>query len=254
MKFGIRKPSLKKSIKARTTGKLKRSIKKSINPFYGKKGVGFITNPKKALYNKVYNKTSFSIFKPLKLSSPKLVSNPRAYSSPSPDLYENLKNITVSTNAENSQLLTPTPLLPKSLQQKTEEEIKKHQFALLRLHTNRYAIYNVEGPRARIVMLFVILFTGFSGIHWFYSGRIKRGLFYLFTVGGLGILWMKDLVTYALSLGKKPPAIIPSKQGIIEYLIPMIEIEDNGFLKQIIDPMYEQEVSEDLNTLAQIIK
>jgi len=39
-----------------------RSIKKSINPFYGKKGVGLITNPKKSLYNKIYKKTTFSIF------------------------------------------------------------------------------------------------------------------------------------------------------------------------------------------------
>lgn len=61
MKIGMRKPSLKKSFKARTTGKLKRKIKKSINPFYGKKGMGWINNPKKALYNKVYNKTTFSL-------------------------------------------------------------------------------------------------------------------------------------------------------------------------------------------------
>lgn len=62
MKIGMRTPSTMKSIKERTTGKLKRSIKKSINPFYGKKGVGLITNPKKSLYNKVYKKTTFSIF------------------------------------------------------------------------------------------------------------------------------------------------------------------------------------------------
>ena len=60
MKIGMRKPSLKKSLKARTTGKLKRKVKKSINPLYGKKGMGWINNPKKAMYNKVYNKTTFS--------------------------------------------------------------------------------------------------------------------------------------------------------------------------------------------------
>lgn len=60
MKFGMRKPSLTKSIKARTTGKLKRKIKSSINPLYGKKGMGLITNPRKAIYNKVYKKTTFS--------------------------------------------------------------------------------------------------------------------------------------------------------------------------------------------------
>ena len=42
---------------------LKRSIKKAIIPGYGKKGTGWIKNPKKAAYNKIYNKTSFSIKK-----------------------------------------------------------------------------------------------------------------------------------------------------------------------------------------------
>lgn len=62
MKIGLRTPSVKRSFKARTTGKLKRSIKKSVNPLYGKKGMGFVKNPKKSLYNKVYKKTTFSIF------------------------------------------------------------------------------------------------------------------------------------------------------------------------------------------------
>lgn len=61
MKFGIRKPSIKKSFKARTTGKLKRSVKKAVIPGYGKKGMGWIKNPKKAAYNKVYNKTTVGI-------------------------------------------------------------------------------------------------------------------------------------------------------------------------------------------------
>lgn len=62
MKFGMRKPSLSKSLKARTTGKAKRAVKKAVIPGYGKKGTGWVRNPKKAAYNKVYNKTSFSIF------------------------------------------------------------------------------------------------------------------------------------------------------------------------------------------------
>ena len=37
MKVGIRKPSIKKSISARTTGKVKRKLKRVANPFYGKK-------------------------------------------------------------------------------------------------------------------------------------------------------------------------------------------------------------------------
>lgn len=62
MKFGLRTPSLKRSLRARTTGRAKRSVKKALIPGYGKKGVGWIKNPKKAAYNKVYNKTSFSIW------------------------------------------------------------------------------------------------------------------------------------------------------------------------------------------------
>ena len=61
MKFGIRKPSLKRSFKARTTGKLKRSIKRTTNPVYGRKGTGVVRNPHKATYNKVYNKTSVGL-------------------------------------------------------------------------------------------------------------------------------------------------------------------------------------------------
>lgn len=58
MKFGVRKRSYKKSFKARTTGKLKRKVKKATNPFYGKKGMGMIRNPRKSIYNKVYRRTT----------------------------------------------------------------------------------------------------------------------------------------------------------------------------------------------------
>lgn len=61
MKFGLRTPSLKKSISARTTGRVKRVAKKALIPGYGKKGMGWFKNPKKAAYSKVYNQTSFSL-------------------------------------------------------------------------------------------------------------------------------------------------------------------------------------------------
>ena len=61
MRFGMRTPSIKKSIKARTTGKAKRAIKKAVIPGYGKKGIGWIKNTKRAAYDKVYKKTSFGI-------------------------------------------------------------------------------------------------------------------------------------------------------------------------------------------------
>jgi hypothetical protein len=59
MKFGFRTPSLKKCISART------SIKRQIVQRAGlkmPKGLGWVRNPDKYIYNKVYNKTSFSIF------------------------------------------------------------------------------------------------------------------------------------------------------------------------------------------------
>lgn len=76
MKVGIRKPSLKKSLKAKTTGSLKRKAKSAINPLYGKKGMGLINNPKKAVYNKVYNKTTVDALKPMKVSTSKKTNNP----------------------------------------------------------------------------------------------------------------------------------------------------------------------------------
>ncbi len=66
MKFGMRKPSVKRSIKARTTGRAKRAVKKAVIPGYGKKGMGWIKNPKKAAYNKIYKKTTFSFWDILK--------------------------------------------------------------------------------------------------------------------------------------------------------------------------------------------
>lgn len=47
MKIGMRKPSLKKSISARTKGKAKRAVKKAIIPGYGKKGAGWIKSQRK---------------------------------------------------------------------------------------------------------------------------------------------------------------------------------------------------------------
>lgn len=61
MKIGMRKPNLTRSLKARTTSKWKRQAKKAIVPGYGNKGMGWVKNPKKAMYNKVYHKTTFGL-------------------------------------------------------------------------------------------------------------------------------------------------------------------------------------------------
>lgn len=44
------------------------------------------------------------------------------------------------------------------------------------------------------VYLFWLL-LGLVGGHQFYMGKTGRGLFYLFTVGGLGVGWLLDLFT-----------------------------------------------------------
>ena len=61
MKVGVRKPSVSKRVKARTTGRAKRAVKKAVIPYYGAKGIGIIKNPKKAVYNKVYRKTTVGV-------------------------------------------------------------------------------------------------------------------------------------------------------------------------------------------------
>ena len=59
MKFGLRTPSLKRSLSARTKGRATRAMKKAVIPGYGKKGSGWLKDPKKAAYNKAYRKTTF---------------------------------------------------------------------------------------------------------------------------------------------------------------------------------------------------
>lgn len=55
MKFGFRIPSIKKRIAARTS--VKRIVRHNLG-FKAPRGLGWLTDPKKAMYNKVYNKTS----------------------------------------------------------------------------------------------------------------------------------------------------------------------------------------------------
>ena len=65
MKFGFRTPSLKKTLKARTTGAIKRKAKGAVNPLYGQKGMG-VLHPKRAIKNKIYKKTTIDPLKKLR--------------------------------------------------------------------------------------------------------------------------------------------------------------------------------------------
>ena len=57
MKFGIRRPSLKKRIAARTSWK--RVVRHNLS-VKAPRGFGWFTNPKKAAYNRIYNRTTIS--------------------------------------------------------------------------------------------------------------------------------------------------------------------------------------------------
>lgn len=61
MKFGFRTPSLKRRIAARTS--VKRYVRHSLG-LKAPRGWGWVTNPKKAAYNRVYNRTTVD---PIKL-------------------------------------------------------------------------------------------------------------------------------------------------------------------------------------------
>jgi hypothetical protein len=56
MKFGLRIPSIKKRIAARTS--VKRIVRHNLG-LKAPRGYGWITDPKKALYNRIYNRTTF---------------------------------------------------------------------------------------------------------------------------------------------------------------------------------------------------
>lgn len=57
MKFGMRSPSLKKMISARTSPA--RFVRHNLG-FKAPLGWGWLTNPKRAAYNRVYSRTTFS--------------------------------------------------------------------------------------------------------------------------------------------------------------------------------------------------
>lgn len=80
VKVGFRKPNIKSSIKARTVGKAKRKVKKALIPGYGKKGAGWVKDPKKAAYNAVYSRTTVGVsdvVKPAKSKPRKAEAKPK---------------------------------------------------------------------------------------------------------------------------------------------------------------------------------
>jgi len=160
MKFGFRKPNFKKSFKAKTTGKFKRSVKKATNPFYGKKGMGWVKNPKRAMRNKVYKKTTVGMSDFLKPKKSKSRSSIRH----TPNRGRRSKpSITITANADTLNNVYST-------------------------------VQNSMGSKKKTITLILAIFLGFFGVHRFYVGKTGTGILYLFSFGLLGIGWIYDII------------------------------------------------------------
>lgn len=62
MRLGIRRPSIKKRIAARTS--VKRVVRHSLG-LKAPRGMGWLTNPKRAAYNRIYSRTTRGCLLPL---------------------------------------------------------------------------------------------------------------------------------------------------------------------------------------------
>ena len=60
MRFGPRRPSLKRRLAARTS--LRRIVRHRLG-LKAPRGFGWITNPRRAAYNRIYNRTTFDATK-----------------------------------------------------------------------------------------------------------------------------------------------------------------------------------------------
>jgi DNA polymerase III epsilon subunit-like protein len=61
MKYGIRTPSPKKSLKNMTTGHVTRVAKRAVDPLYGRSGMGLAKNPRKSVENAAYHRATVGV-------------------------------------------------------------------------------------------------------------------------------------------------------------------------------------------------
>lgn len=155
VKIGMRKPNLKSSLKARTTGRAKRAVKRAIIPGYGKKGMGWVKNPRKAAYNAVYRRTTVGVGDVA-----------RAIAKP-------------SRGKSASRARSTAPSAPRATAGAASRTLVQSMTSLRQL------------DRA----LPLCLFLGWTGAHRAYARMWGSFLLYLFTFGLFGFGWLFDLVT-----------------------------------------------------------
>jgi TM2 domain-containing membrane protein YozV len=167
MKFGLRKPSWKKSLKARTTGKWKRAAKRAVIPWYGKRGAGLL-HPKRAMYNRIYRRTTFSVFDAAKFLGGGSSRRRRSKAD----------NISVSERVEW-----------QILKEDMERRISFFTPTQLAILEERYA--NVEIKMKRVLAYWLV--TGIVGGHRFYLHDYIQGalmaLFFAYAALACGQWW-----------------------------------------------------------------
>ena len=55
----------------------------------------------------------------------------------------------------------------------------------------------ITSDKDKKTALLLCIFGGFLGLHYFYVGRIGKGLLYMFTVGLFMFGWIFDIITVA---------------------------------------------------------
>lgn len=61
VRFGIRRPRPLSSLRARTTGRVERSIKRALVPGYGRPGTGWVRDPRRAARSTVHRRTTIGV-------------------------------------------------------------------------------------------------------------------------------------------------------------------------------------------------
>ena len=55
-----------------------------------------------------------------------------------------------------------------------------------------------HSDKSRLVALLLCFFLGYLGVHRFYVGKVGTGVLMIFTLGGLGIWYLIDLIMIAI--------------------------------------------------------
>ena len=153
MKVGLRTPSPKKSLKARTTGKVKRAAKKAVNPMYGKKGTGFIKDPERSIKNAVYHRTTVGVGDIAKGSSG---TKKKTASAPDPTFHSTAASQDVQVKKNNSA-----------------DNLSKKDYMIFGIISLIIFFIGLYASKFHLLIRFVFVVFGFAGAITAIKGIIK---------------------------------------------------------------------------------